>query len=79
MALNTDYAIRTGAFEPAKKDLNIKSVDQKEEALNRYNNAKVSFCVCLMIYKSRNIIWFVNAKNAVGFLWLSGLVAGVVW
>ncbi|XP_057295137.1 notchless protein homolog 1-like [Hydractinia symbiolongicarpus] len=40
MALNTDYAIRTGAFEPAKKDLNIKSVDQKEEALSRYNNAK---------------------------------------
>ena len=42
MALNTDYAIRTGAFEPEKGITPKGSVEEiRKTALERYNAAKV--------------------------------------
>ncbi|XP_047141942.1 notchless protein homolog 1 isoform X1 [Hydra vulgaris] len=40
MALNTDYAIRTGAFEPAKGDNEITLENTQKKSLERYTNAK---------------------------------------
>ena len=40
MALNTDYVIRTGIYDPSKKS-NENPGDKKSEALERYNTAKV--------------------------------------
>ena len=40
MALNTDYVIRTGIYDPSKKN-NENPGDKKSEALERYNTAKV--------------------------------------
>lgn len=43
MALNTDYAIRTGAFEPEKGSwVSEDPEEMKKVALERYNTAKVS-------------------------------------
>lgn len=44
MALNTDYALRTGAFDPIKGQT-VDTLDQdalKDQALLRYNELKVS-------------------------------------
>jgi len=47
LALNTDYALRTGAFDPSKSpsdDLVTADSDSlKEKALQRYTQAKVQF------------------------------------
>ena len=48
MALNTDYVIRTGIYDPSKKK-NESTGDKKSEALERYITAKVitsSFYSC---------------------------------
>ena len=48
LALNTDYALRTGAFDPSKglaEELSTKDSDTvKEKALQRYTQAKVHEC-----------------------------------
>lgn len=44
LALNTDYAIRTGAFDPSKGLIDEGLTDSnalKDEALQRYMQAKV--------------------------------------
>ncbi len=44
MALNTDYAMRTGAFEPEKGLIESGTEDNVQKvALERYNLAKVRF------------------------------------
>jgi len=42
MALNTDCVIRTGAFEPAKRNTNTDTDKSMQVALDRYNTAKGS-------------------------------------
>ncbi|KAL4663854.1 hypothetical protein H8959_000918 [Pygathrix nigripes] len=49
MALSTDYALRTGAFEPAEASVNAQDLqgslqELKERALSRYNLVRVSVC-----------------------------------
>ena len=45
LALNTDYALRTGAFDPSKVSsdelVTTENDTLKERALQRYKNAKV--------------------------------------
>ena len=45
LALNTDYALRTGAFDPSKGStdelVTAENDTLKERALQRYTNAKV--------------------------------------
>ena len=44
LALNTDYALRTGAFDPSKGPTESVTADSetlKEKALQRYTQAKV--------------------------------------
>ena len=45
LALNTDYALRTGAFDPSKVSsdelVTTENDTLKERALQRYTNAKV--------------------------------------
>ena len=56
MALNTDYAIRTGAFDPVQlaKDKNmtaskpLSEEELKQKALERYKAAKVFFLICVL-------------------------------
>jgi len=47
LALNTDYALRTGAFDPSKSTSDglvmSESDSLKEKALQRYTQAKVQF------------------------------------
>ena len=61
MALSTDYAIRTGAFDPVQlaKDKNMTASEPlseeelQQKALERYQTAKVfSLFVFLLLFKS---------------------------
>ena len=63
MALNTDYAIRTGAFDPVQlaKDKNVTASEPlseeelKQKALERYQTAKVFFpYLCFSCFSSRS-------------------------
>ena len=61
MALNTDYAIRTGAFEPEKGSSVSEDLDEmKKIALERYNMAKVS-----CIQSKNNFVFLFDKKNRV--------------
>nr|XP_055189090.1 notchless protein homolog 1 isoform X2 [Nyctereutes procyonoides] len=60
MALSTDYALRTGAFEPAEASINAQDLkgslqELKDRALRRYNLVRVSVCqspACPILYSS---------------------------
>ena len=44
MAVNTDYVIRTGMYEPASHDIqSVQTENVQKEALERYNKMKVCF------------------------------------
>ena len=61
MALNTDYAIRTGAFEPEKGSSVSEDLDEmKKIALERYNTAKVS-----CIQSKNNFVLLFEEKNRI--------------
>ena len=64
MALNTDYAIRTGAFEPEKGSSISEDADEmKKIALERYNTAKVS-CI-----QNKNNCLFLPQEAQSRILW----------
>lgn len=62
LALNTDYALRTGAFDPSKggsdEVVMTDSDTVKEKALQRYTQAKVQ---CMLMS-----IWF-TVRNQKGY------------
>ena len=75
MALNTDYAIRTGAFHPVQmsKDKNMSDIQHlshdelKQKALERYQEAKVLLLllvvVVLLLCQVTYLIIYVGNKN----------------
>lgn len=55
LALSTDYAIRTGAYDPSKAQIVPKPVtgnldELKQKALERYNEAKVTVHFLSLLY-----------------------------
>ena len=60
LALNTDYALRTGAFDPSKSlSHEVATADSdtlKEKALQRYTQAKVQYNMWMLPWFTRNRI-----------------------